>query len=70
MKLIEGLHLTATEKRHIAEIIGKGWQSGNSGRKSYLVRPAGEYWRVRITTKERDDFGRPSDRVQSVVVSL
>lgn len=62
IRLIEGLHLTATQKRHLAEIIGRRWFSGHSGRISYTVTPLeGEedcfhyHWRKR----ERDDHGRP-----------
>ena len=58
IRLIEGRHLTATQKRHLAEIIGKGWRAGHSGRITYSVEPIdGEprcfryHWRKR----ERDD---------------
>jgi hypothetical protein len=39
IRLIEGLHLTATNKRHLAEIIGKGWTAGQSKRIAYTVTP-------------------------------
>ena len=39
IRLIEGLHLTATQKRHLADIIGKGWHEGRSGRIAYSVEP-------------------------------
>lgn len=65
IRLIEGLHLTATQKRHLAEIIGKGWSSGHSGRISYTVSPvegAPNRYRYHWTKKERDDWNRPITR--------
>lgn len=65
VRLIEGLHLTATNKRHLAEIIGKGWTEGHSGRIAYSVAPIeGEPHRFRYhwRKRERDDFGRPVTR--------
>jgi hypothetical protein len=65
VRLIEGLHLTATNKRHLAEIIGKGWTEGHSGRISYSVVPIeGEphHFRYHWRKRERDDFGRPVTR--------
>jgi hypothetical protein len=61
IRLIEGLHLTATNKRHLAEIIGKGWTFGQSKRIAYTVTPIeghegrfAYHWRK----PETDDFGR------------
>ncbi|HQS98335.1 MAG: hypothetical protein B7X90_11820 [Novosphingobium sp. 17-62-19] len=65
VRLIEGLHLTATNKRHLAEIIGKGWTEGHSGRIAYSVAPIeGEPHRFRYhwRKRERDDFDRPVTR--------
>ena len=65
IRLIEGLHLTATQKRHLAEIIGKGWREGHSGRITYSVEPVdGEPRRFRYhwRKRERDDWGRPVTR--------
>jgi hypothetical protein len=61
IRQIEGLHLTATNKRHLAEIIANGWTTGHSSRIAYTVTPiAGEprrfayHWRK----PETDDYGR------------
>lgn len=65
IRLIEGLHLTATQKRHLAEIIGKGWSSGHSGRISYTVTPIEDEphrYRYHWIKKERDDWNRPTTR--------
>lgn len=62
IRLIEGLHLTATNRRHIGQILANGWQSGNSGKLAYSLAPiegqAGRY-RYLIRKRERDDWGRP-----------
>ncbi|MBL7508278.1 hypothetical protein INQ20_28625, partial [Escherichia coli] len=39
IRLIEGLHLTATQKGHLAEIIARGWTEGHSGRFRYSLAP-------------------------------
>lgn len=59
---IEGLHLTATNKRHMAAILANGWQSGASGQLAYSLEPiAGQSNRYAysIRKKERDDWGKP-----------
>lgn len=61
VRLIEGLHLTATQKRHLVEIIGKEWREGHSGRISYRVEPvdgAPRRFRYHWQKRERDDWGR------------
>lgn len=65
IRLIEGLHLTATQKRHLAEIIGNGWTRGQSNRIAYTVEQIdGEPSRYRYhwTKAERDDWNRPVTR--------
>ncbi len=62
IRLIEGLHLTATNKRHIASIIQNGWTEGKSNQIGYTVTPIeGEPSRFRyhLRKRERDDWGRP-----------
>jgi len=61
IKLVEGLHLTATNKRHLTTIIAQGWTSGESGQIKYSVTPIeGEPNRYRycITKRERLDNAR------------
>jgi hypothetical protein len=65
IRLIEGLHLTATQKRHLGEILAQGWTEGHSGRIRYSVSPIeGEPRRFRYHWRknERDDFDRPVTR--------
>lgn len=62
IRLIEGLHLTATQKRHLAAIIGNGWTRGQSGRFTYTIDQIdGEAncYRYHWTKAERDDWNRP-----------
>lgn len=65
IKLVDGLHLTATNKRHIAQMISANMTRGQSGRLAYALEPiaesAGQY-RYCITQRERDDYGRLSIR--------
>ncbi len=71
IKLIEGLHLTATNKRHLAAIVAKGWTKGESARLSYKLEPIeGEPGRFRysIGQMETDSWGRPQYRVRKGVI--
>lgn len=61
IRLIEGLHLTATQKRYLAEIIARGWTEGHSGRFRYSLAPiegAPSRFRYHWRKNERDDWGR------------
>jgi hypothetical protein len=71
IKLIEGLHLTATNKRHIAQMIDANMTIGQSGRLAYALEPiAGEPKRFRyhIAQRERDSFNRWIIRNQRGVI--
>lgn len=71
IRLIDGLHLTATNRRHLSQIIGQGWRKGESGRLAYTVEPIdGEPGRFRysIGQMERDDWGRPQYRIRKGVI--
>jgi hypothetical protein len=58
IKLIEGLHLTAADKRDIAHIIGQGWQHGQTRQKRYTVRhDGGGRYSVTIKKSYRSDMG-------------
>lgn len=71
IRLVEGLHLTATNRRHLSHIIAQGWSHGESGRLSYRVEPVeGEAGRFRysIGQMESDMWGRPQYRVRKGVI--
>lgn len=74
IKLIEGLHLTATNRRHMAQMIAAGMARGVSSFLSYALEPLPEkpgQWRYTITRKERDDWGRPQIRQsRGIIASL
>lgn len=71
IKLIQGTHLTATNKRHMAAILAKGWQRGESARLAYQLEPidgaAGQY-RYTIGQMETDMWGRPQFRQQRGII--
>lgn len=69
--LIEGSHLTATNRAHIAAILAKGWQSGSTRALSYELEPIdGEPSRYRyaLAKRERDDWNRPIVRRSSGII--
>lgn len=62
---VQGSHLTATNRRHIEAILGKGWLRGTAPRLSYVLEPLpdrdGAYC-FTIAARERDDWGRAQIR--------
>jgi len=71
IKLVEGLHLTATNRRHLSQIIAQGWRKGESGRLAYTVEPidpAQGLYRYQIGQMECDDWGRPQYRIRKGVI--
>ena len=62
IKLVQGTHLTAMNKRHMAAILAKGWLKGESARLAYQLEPidgaAGQY-RYVLGQMETDMWGRP-----------
>ena len=72
IRLIQGLHLTATNKRHISQMIAANMTRGQSGRLSYTLEPIAEspdQFRYQISQKERDDYGRVSIRSHKGILS-
>ena len=71
--LVEGVHLTATNKRHLSEIIGNGWTQGRSNRIAYTVAQVeGEPTRYsfRIEKAETDDWGKPVTRISRGIIEV
>lgn len=70
IRLIEGLHLTATNKRHLGQMIAAGMARGMSGPLSYSIEPDGRpnHWRYTIAKRERDDWNRPQIRRRSGIL--
>lgn len=55
---LEGLHLTATNKRHIAEMLTKGMTEGGTKTIYYtFTNIEGNTARLTITKKETNDWG-------------
>lgn len=71
IRLIEGLHLTATNRAHMAALIGQGRLTGATKALAYTLEPiAGEARRYRFTIRkaERDDWGRPAPRYSRGII--
>lgn len=61
IKLIEGLHLTATNKRHLSQMVQANMTRGQSGKLAYEIEPIPnepKQWRYLIVKRERDDWKR------------
>lgn len=71
VKMIEGTHLTATDKRNIAEIVSRGWAYGETKQKKYRIEATSNgLTRVAITERDTDMQGRKFDRVWNYVVQV
>lgn len=73
VKLIQGLHVTATQKRHIAEIIANGWNKGSTKSMSYYIEKIADednMYAVEIHKADRNDYGKKFNRVLRVKVEV
>ena len=73
LKVIKAIHVTATEKRHIKQILDAGQVHGRTKIKTYDVikgTQVGDAWEydIRITTKGRNDYGEVKYDRQTVTV--
>lgn len=69
--LTSGIHLTATNKRVISEMIARGMTEGVSGRITYRLDEKDEpgSYAVTISQVERNDYGKPIDRIRRVTIT-
>ncbi|MBB5704117.1 MULTISPECIES: hypothetical protein [Brucella] len=71
ISLLEGYHITATDKRHIAAIVERGWREGVTRQRRYkITEKTGDIVRLVIERSERDMQGRPMIRRSKVVVRI
>lgn len=75
MQLIKGLHLTATERKHINHLRSNGFASGKIGRTSYWFTPLSDgNTEVKIGKVDLEGFGfigeKSSFQVKTYVVSF
>lgn len=71
ISLIDGYHITATDKRHIAEIIRRGWSKGASKYRHYSITEGKEDTAcVIIESKERTSSGRMEIRRNTVTIRI
>ena len=69
--LIEGTHVTATDKRHILAVVDNGGQTGQTRLARYsITQKDGDTLRVQIEKRERNDLGRPVVRRLNVKVEI
>ncbi len=69
IRLIEGRHLTASNKCHISALLERGWWSGHSRHIQYeIARLTDDTYRVIITQRERDDMKRVQTRTMHVTI--
>jgi hypothetical protein len=71
INLIEGLHLTVTERRHIGQLLEAGASIAASKQKTYRAeRLTDDTYRVAIESKERDSQNRPAVRTHVVTARV
>ena len=71
IKLIEGYHMTATRKRHVAEMISRGMMKGGTSRLWYEFESV-ENSIAKLTCYEDyvDDYGRKNTRKSNYTVQF
>ena len=70
MKITGRYHLTATERRHIAQLIESGEMIGRSKRKAYELQATPGGFSGMVYTSEQNDRGEPITRRQSFTVDM
>lgn len=71
VKMIEGLHLTATNKRHIAEMLTRGIMEGGTRALYYVfTNIEGNVARLTIFKNETNDYGRKVTRKSHCTVEF
>lgn len=71
VKMIEGLHLTATNKRHIAEMVARGMMEAGTKSLGYIITNIeGAIVRLTVIKREMDDMGRKVSRRGHYVVEV
>lgn len=71
VRMIEGLHLTATNKRHIAEMVAQGMTQGGTKTLRYEITDReGDRLRLTIAKRETDTLGRPIWRRGAYLVEV
>lgn len=71
IRMIEGRHLTATNKRHISELVALGIFCGGTKALHYTIEMIDQARaNVQIIKRERDDWGRPVRRKSRYVVEF
>ena len=70
VKMIEGRHLTATNKRHIAAMVAQGMENGKTAKSRYTVTKENDNFRVIIAEVETSTTGRKFIREWKFLISV
>lgn len=71
VRMIEGRHLTAADKRNILAVIEKAGRGGSTARRTYTIEHIeAERYAVEIQAFECDDWNRPVTRRQKCTVEI
>ena len=69
ISLLNGYHLTATEKRHISEVLESGQKCGATTKmRLEILSQHGQSYEIAISTRERDSLNRFVPRRSLVTV--
>lgn len=64
MKILNGKHLTATDRRALAGMVKNNWTIAQSKRKRFHLTYCRDGTAIfKVTSMERDDWGRPVSRL-------
>lgn len=71
VKMIEGLNVTATNKRHIADMVSRGMMEAGTKTISYIITNIeGAIVRLTVIKRETNDYGRTVSRRGNYVVEV
>ena len=71
IKKLEGLHLTATNKKHIVQLLEKGWDEGGTKTIWYEILERNDnIVKLTVSKKEKSDYGRVFWRTGTYVIEV
>jgi hypothetical protein len=71
IKMISGLHLTATNKKHIVDLLNKGWKEGGTKKLWYeILERDGKLVTLMVSTKDSNDWGKVFWRKGKYVIEV
>jgi hypothetical protein len=71
IKKLEGLHLTATNKKHIVQLLERGWKEGGTKTIWYeVLERDGNVVKLTVSKKDKNDYGRVFWRNGTYVIQV